>query len=85
MTKRHARIITAVVFAAGALFGLTACGGIYSGGSASVGHVVDKKATVITMPDGAANVALVCNGTTGVYSGQDHGGLFVVVNDPACP
>lgn len=82
--NRAQRVTAASVVGLAAAFGLTACGGIYSGGNASVGDVVDKKATVITMPHGAANVARVCEHTTGIYSGEDHGGLDVVTNDPAC-
>jgi hypothetical protein len=81
--NRQQRITAAAALGVAAVLGLSACG-INSGGSAPVGSVYKRPATVIPFPDGAANVARVCEGHEGIYSGEDHGGLFVLAHDPAC-
>ena len=77
------RRAAAATVALGAALALTACG-IDTGGDAPVGPVIHQPATVIDMPDGAGNIARVCIGQEGIYSGENAGAPFVVATDPAC-
>lgn len=55
-----------------------------STGMHSSGVKIEDKtpAVMINYPDGIGNVAFKCNGTTGVYSGEN--GVAVLKNDPKC-